>query len=70
MRGKKVIITCKCGCKRTREVRESDVKRGWGQFFNKSCKAKEQEKRTGQYKNYLSKSYNEVYFDEGWDEHK
>jgi hypothetical protein len=30
-------------------VRTADVKRGWGKYFSKSCKAKEQEQRTGQY---------------------
>lgn len=42
-------ITCKCGCGRKKMVRTADVKRGWGRFFDKSCKAREQERRTGQY---------------------
>lgn len=46
-------ITCKCGCGRTKMVRTADVQRGWGVFFSKSCKAKEQERRTGQYKGYM-----------------
>lgn len=41
-------ITCKCGCGRKKEVRVSDIKRGWGQYFSKSCKAIAQERRTGQ----------------------
>ncbi|MCP4437551.1 MAG: hypothetical protein GY810_01245 [Aureispira sp.] len=41
-------------------VRTADVKRGWGKFFNKSCKAKEQEKRTGQMKNYLKRRDNQA----------
>lgn len=45
-------ITCKCGCGRKRMVRTADVKRGWGKFFSKSCKALEQERRTGQYAEY------------------
>jgi len=45
-------ITCKCGCKRQKEVRIADIKRGWGKYFSKSCKAVHQEKRTGQYKRY------------------
>ncbi len=49
----KVEITCKCGCGRKKLVRTADVKRGWGKFFSKSCKAIHQEKRTGQYKSYL-----------------
>lgn len=40
-------------CRDEFKARLSDVKRGWGKFCSKSCKAKEQEKRTGQYKNYL-----------------
>ena len=54
-RGKKVEITCKCGCGRKRLVREADVKRGWGKYFNKACKAREQEGRTGQHKKYLNR---------------
>ena len=50
-----VKITCACGCGRTKMVREADIKRGWGKYYSKSCKAKAQEKRTGQYKNYLNK---------------
>lgn len=34
-----------CGIKMT--VREADVKRGWGKFCSKMCKAKEQTRRTG-----------------------
>ena len=52
---KMVTITCKCGCGRTREVRQADVNRGWGLFYNKSCKARHQEKRTGQYAAYLDR---------------
>lgn len=45
-------ITCKCGCGRKKMVRVADVKRGWGKFYSKSCKAKKQEQDTGQYKAY------------------
>lgn len=38
----KVKILCECGCNQTRMVNESDIKRGWGRFFSKSCKAKAQ----------------------------
>lgn len=34
-------------------VRKADVKRGWGRFCSKACKAKEQEARTGQYASLL-----------------
>lgn len=44
-----VNIKCKCGCGRKKLVRKADRDRGWGLFYSKSCKAMEQEKRTGQY---------------------
>ena len=47
-----IEITCKCGCGKKRMVRSADVKRGWGLFYNKACKAREQERRTRQNKNY------------------
>lgn len=48
-----MIINCAC-CKKEVKVRPADVKRGWGKYCSKSCKAKVQEKRTGQYKAYLN----------------
>lgn len=36
-------------CGKKIRVRKADVKRGWGRFCSKSCKALEQEGRTGQY---------------------
>lgn len=49
-----VEITCKNpSCKKKKLVRASDIKRGWGKFCSKRCKAEEQERRTGQYKGYL-----------------
>jgi len=53
MAGKMVERTCKCGCGVKFMARVADVKRGWGKYASKSCKAKAQEKRTGQYTNYL-----------------
>lgn len=50
-------IVCKCGCGRKKMVRTADIKRGWGKFFDKSCKASHQEKRTGQYRNYLNQQF-------------
>lgn len=50
-------ITCACGCGRKKMVRDADIKRGWGKFYNKSCKAKEQERRTNTHKKYLSKAH-------------
>lgn len=43
------MITKPCEwCKKPHTVRVADVKRGWGRFCSKSCKAMKQEKRTGQ----------------------
>ena len=44
---------CKC-CSKLISVREADVKRGWGLYCSKSCKAKAQERKTGQYKAYMN----------------
>jgi hypothetical protein len=52
---KMTTITCKCGCGLTREVRQADVNRGWGLYYDKSHKARHQEKRTGQYAAYLER---------------
>lgn len=47
------MINKKCkNCKSDITVRLADHKRGWGNFCNKSCKAKFQEKRTGQHAAY------------------
>lgn len=46
-------ITCACGCGRKKQVRVADIKRGWGKYYSKSCKAKAQERRTGQMSAYL-----------------
>lgn len=48
----KVERICK-NCKKKFFARSADVKRGWGIFCSKNCKAKEQERRTGQYSQYL-----------------
>lgn len=42
----KVEQKCK-NCKSVFYPRVADVKRGWGKFCSKSCKAKEQTRRTG-----------------------
>lgn len=50
--------TYKCkwrNCKKPFEAREADRNRGWAQFCSKSCKAKEQESRTGQNKKFKKK---------------
>lgn len=38
LRGKMVTVKCKA-CRDEFEAREADVKRGWGKFCDKSCKA-------------------------------
>jgi hypothetical protein len=43
-------IICKCGCGKKKAVRTADVKRGWGLFFSKSCKAIYQGRKYGQTK--------------------
>lgn len=50
------MTECKCkekSCGKTFMARTADVKRGWALFCSKRCKAIKQEKRTGQYGNYL-----------------
>jgi len=47
-----IEIICACGCGRKKMVRKADRKRGWGKFYSKSCKAKYQERRTGQNRTY------------------
>jgi hypothetical protein len=47
-----VKVVCGC-CKTTFSARRADVNRGWGKFCSKSCKAKKQEARTGQYANII-----------------
>ena len=37
------------------KARTADVKRGWARYCSKSCKAREQEGRTGQYRALLSR---------------
>lgn len=54
-------ITCLCGCGRKRLVRVADIARGWGKYYDKSCKAKHQERRTHQCAKYFDKK--KAYFD-------
>ena len=74
-----VDVVCKnTRCKKEFKARSADVKRGWGKFCCKSCKAVEQEKRTHQYANYMDRRLNATgskhddEWDEGpgWDAHK
>lgn len=53
-----VARTCiRCGLNFT--ARKADVKRGWAKFCSKSCKAKTQERKTGQYGAYLERTRSE-----------
>ena len=68
--------TCQC-CKLPFEAREADRARGWARFCSKSCKAKKQESRTGQYRALKQRRENETYDadmdgaeDQGWNSHK
>ena len=55
----KIEIICKCGCGRKKMVRTADVKRGWGKYYSKSCKAKGQERRTGQNRDFIHRTSSE-----------
>ncbi|MDR6421334.1 hypothetical protein J2801_003622 [Paraburkholderia phenoliruptrix] len=48
---KMVERKCKCCCK-SFQARAADVKRGWGLFCSKSCKAIKQEQKTHQHRDY------------------
>ncbi len=70
-RGKRVEKKCECGCGRIFYPRVADVKRGWGRFYSKACKARKQEKQTGQHA-ALQRSSGQLFDepDQGWDAHK
>lgn len=55
---KMVDRICKC-CRQPFHARAADVKRGWGKYCSKSCKAIKQEQRTGQYDRHLSRRYDD-----------
>jgi hypothetical protein len=55
-RSKPSMVEQKCEnkrCGKMFQARKADVDRGWGRFCCKSCKAVVQEKRTGQYRNFI-----------------
>ena len=64
--------TYKCvNCKDPFTARTADRKRGWARFCSKSCKAKKQEQRTGQFKDLIHNNDRALYDSTGgWDEHK
>ncbi|WP_258237241.1 hypothetical protein [Burkholderia gladioli] len=50
------MVERKCRrCKRPFLARSADVKRGWGLFCSKSCKAIRQEQRTGQHRAFVER---------------
>lgn len=58
---KRICENKNCGCEFN--ARPADVKRGWARFCSKSCKAIVQEKRTGQYKAFVSRRDNDDEYD-------
>lgn len=52
-RGKATYICLNCKDRFT--ARTADRKRGWARYCSKSCKAKHQERRTGQHAAYLKR---------------
>ena len=54
------IETVRCeNCKETMTVRTADIKRGWGRFCSKSCKAKKQtrSRRRGYYPEFAPSDF-------------
>lgn len=50
-------VEVKCAnkqCRKAFKARAADIARGWGKFCSKSCKAINQEKRTGQYAHFMA----------------
>lgn len=65
-----VTVNCK-HCRDPFTARVADRKRGWGNFCSKSCKAKHQEKRTGQYAALRHSPHTSIDPEgAGWDAHK
>jgi len=50
----KATYKCAC-CGDPFLARTADRKRGWARFCSKSCKARKQEARTGQHREYLNR---------------
>lgn len=69
----RATYTCHCGDSFT--ARTADRRRGWARFCSKSCKATDQERRTGQYAALKARAADrqdeaDMDFNGGWDEHK
>lgn len=73
---KKEYICKLKSCKTPFLAREADRARGWALFCSKSCKAKEQEYKTGQYRHMKERSQQDDIdaamdsLEYGWDGHK
>ncbi|WP_428383667.1 hypothetical protein [Nevskia ramosa] len=48
------VVACRA-CRKPFAARVADINRGWGKFCSKSCKATEQESRTGQHRTHLQR---------------
>lgn len=71
IRGAMKTVKCKC-CKKPFEARVADIKRGWGKFCSKSCKAKKQYKEMGYPAPATGGCFNDNDYDDdpSWDAHK
>lgn len=54
MRGTKVTVNCEV-CKVPFEARIADRKRGWARYCSKSCAAKKNNRKTGNFKRHLER---------------
>jgi hypothetical protein len=64
----KIEVSCEY-CKKQFTARVADRNRGWARFCSKSCKARQQEKNTGQYAELKNRTdYSD--YDPSWDSHK
>lgn len=53
-------------CGKLFQARTADIKRGWGKFCDKSCKATVQERRTHQHAQFMERR--EQRYEDGYDE--
>ena len=61
----KTEIVCKCGCGRKKLVRVADIKRGWGLYYSKSCKAIHQERTNPRQRaDYDNDSFEHIFSEE------
>lgn len=62
-RGAKVEVVCACGCGVKFMARTADIKRGWGKYASKSCKATAQERETRYYSHYVERQKDVLFTD-------